>query len=94
MRKALILPTKYVQGEDELLNLGYFVSTFGSKALLIANPADVDRIRPQLDETAEKFGVSFIEGGFSGEVTRAETKRLQHVGQKNNRLMHYWFRWR
>ena len=41
MRKALILPTKYVQGEDELLNLGYFVSTFGKKALLIANPADV-----------------------------------------------------
>ena len=33
MRKALILPTKYVQGEDELLNLGYFVSTFGKLAL-------------------------------------------------------------
>ncbi|MBO6420284.1 glycerol dehydrogenase, partial [Enterococcus gallinarum] len=55
MRKALILPTKYVQGEDELLNLGYFVSTFGKKALLIANPADVDRVRPQLEETAKKF---------------------------------------
>ena len=25
MRKAFICPTKYVQGEDELLNLGYFV---------------------------------------------------------------------
>ena len=46
MRKALILPTKYVQGEDELLNLGYFVSTFGKKAWLIANPPDVDRVRP------------------------------------------------
>ena len=23
MRKAFICPTKYVQGEDELLNLGY-----------------------------------------------------------------------
>lgn len=84
MRKALILPTKYVQGEDELLNLGYFVSTFGSSALLIANPADVDRIRPQLDATAEKFGVSFIEGDFSGEVTRAETKRLQQVAKEQH----------
>lgn len=28
MRKAFICPTKYVQGEDELLNLGYFVRTF------------------------------------------------------------------
>ena len=73
MRKALILPTKYVQGEDELLNLGYFVSTFGKKALLIANPADVDRVRPQLEETAKKFDITFVEGGFSGEVTREES---------------------
>lgn len=36
MRKAFICPTKYVQGEDELLNLGYFVSTYGKTALLIA----------------------------------------------------------
>ena len=28
MRKAFICPTKYVQGEDELLNLGYFVSIY------------------------------------------------------------------
>ena len=31
MRKAFICPTKYVQGENELLNLGYFVKTFGKK---------------------------------------------------------------
>ncbi len=52
------------------------------KALLIANPADVDRVRPQLEETAKKFDITFVEGGFSGEVTREETKRLQNVGQK------------
>lgn len=84
MRKALILPTKYVQGEDELLNLGYFVSTFGKSALLIANPDDVERVRPQLTATAEKFGIEFIEGGFTGEVTREETKRLQAVAKENH----------
>ncbi|MGO2083652.1 glycerol dehydrogenase [Vagococcus sp.] len=82
MRKALILPTKYVQGEDELLNLGYFVSTFGKSALLIAHPTDVERIRPQLEATAKKFNIHFVEGGFSGEVTREETKRLQEVARK------------
>ena len=41
MRKAFICPTKYVQGEDELLNLGYFVSTYGKTALLIAHPDDI-----------------------------------------------------
>lgn len=34
MRKAFISPTKYVQGENELLNLGYFVKTFGEKAFV------------------------------------------------------------
>lgn len=86
MRKALILPTKYVQGEDELLNLGYFVKTFGKSALLIANPDDVERIRPQLDSTANKFNVSFIEGGFNGEVTREETKRLQAIAKENKQI--------
>lgn len=31
MRKAFICPAKYVQGEDEILNLGYFVHTYGQK---------------------------------------------------------------
>ena len=48
MRKAFICPTKYVQGEDELLNLGYFVSTYGKTALLIAHPDDIARVQDKL----------------------------------------------
>lgn len=84
MRKAFICPTKYVQGENELFNLGYFVTTFGKSALLIAHPDDVARVKPQLDATAEKFGVTFIESGFGGECTREEVKRLQDVAKTNN----------
>ena len=72
MRKAFICPTKYVQGEDELLNLGYFVQTFGKKALLIANKDDVDRVREKLDKTSEKFGIEFVETEFQGEASRVE----------------------
>jgi glycerol dehydrogenase len=86
MRKAFICPTKYVQGENELENIGYFVSTFGNgkSALLIANPDDVTRIRAKLDKSAEKFGVSFIEGGFSGECSRVEVARLQAFAKQNS----------
>lgn len=42
LRKAFICPTKYMQGEDELLNLRYFVKGFGTSALLIAHPDDVN----------------------------------------------------
>lgn len=84
MRKAFICPTKYVQGEDEILNLGYFVKTFGDSALLIAHPDDVARVQAKLDATAEKFGVTFVESNFAGECSRQEVARLQEVAKEKN----------
>lgn len=83
MRKAFICPTKYVQGEDEILNLGYFVKTFGTSALLIAHPDDVKRVKDKLDATAEKFQIQFAESGFTGECSRQEVARLQQVAKEN-----------
>ena len=33
MKKVMISPSKYVQGENELCNLGEYVKAFGNKAL-------------------------------------------------------------
>ncbi|MET1171757.1 MULTISPECIES: glycerol dehydrogenase [Paenibacillus] len=82
MRKAFISPTKYVQGEDELLNLGYFVKSFGESALLIAHPDDVQRVKAKLDATAEKFNITFVESGFKGECSREEVARLQAIAKE------------
>jgi glycerol dehydrogenase len=79
MRKAFICPSKYVQGEDELLNLGYFIKEFGKSALLIAHPDDVARVKSKLDATAEKFQITFVESGFCGECSRREVERLQKL---------------
>ncbi|SCP97947.1 glycerol dehydrogenase [Anaerobium acetethylicum] len=84
MRKAFICPTKYVQGEDEILNLGYFIKTFGTSALLIAHPDDVNRVKDKLDSTAEKFGITFVESGFQGECSRQEVARLQELAKQKN----------
>ena len=84
MRKAFICPTKYVQGENELLNLGYFVKTFGKSALLIAHPDDVNRQRKNLNTTAENFNISFVESGFQGECSRQEVSRLKAKAQETN----------
>lgn len=82
MRKAFICPTKYVQGEDELLNLGYFVKTFGPSTLLIAHPDDVKRVKDKLDATAKRFNVTFVESGFKGECSRQEVARLQEIAKE------------
>ena len=72
MRKAFICPTKYVQGENELLNLGYFVKTFGKKALLIADPFALNLVKDKLEASAKKYGVEFVSCGdvFKGECSR------------------------
>ena len=82
MRKALICPTKYVQGEDELLNLGYFVQTYGKSALLIAHPDDVKRVKAKLDETEKNFNITFVESGFGGQCSRQEVARLQELAKE------------
>ncbi len=81
MRKAFISPCKYVQGEDELLNLGYFVSSFGKSALLIAHKDDIARIKEKLDITKEKFGIEFVESDFRGECSRDEVNRLKEIAK-------------
>ena len=79
MRKAFISPSKYVQGENELLNLGYFVSSFGKSALLIAHPADVERVSGQLEATKEKYGITFVTSDFRGECSLNEIDRLVNL---------------
>ncbi|HKL94237.1 MAG TPA: glycerol dehydrogenase [Clostridia bacterium] len=84
MRKAFICPSKYVQGENELLNLGYFVQLFGKSALLIAHPDDVKRVKPQLDATAEKYGITFVPCNFKGECSRQEVAALQKLAKEQS----------
>lgn len=84
MRKAFISPSKYVQGEDELVNLGYFVNLFGKTALLIAHPDDVARVKNKLDSSKEKFNVEFIESSFRGECSRQEVARLKELAKNNS----------
>lgn len=84
MRKAFISPAKYVQGEDELYNLGYFIRTFGDSALLIAHPDDVQRVKHKLEHTMNKYKVTLVESGFTGECSRQEVKRLQQLAIEHN----------
>lgn len=84
MRKAFICPTKYVQGEDEILNLGYFVKTFGTKALLIAHKDDAARVKDKLDSTAKKYGVEFVKVDFAGEASRQEVAKLKKIAKDNS----------
>ena len=84
LRKAFISPSKYVQGEGELKNLGFFVKNFGRHALLVASKSGYKRVEEALNETAEKFDVSFVMTDFCGECSKAEISRLGMLAQKKS----------
>lgn len=82
MRKAFISPTKYIQSEGALNDLGTYVRLYGKSALLIAHRDDVARVKTQLDTTAKNNDVSFVTSDFGGECSRQEVARLQEVAAK------------
>lgn len=82
MRKAFISPSKYVQGENELLNLGFYIKSLGKSALIIGNADDIERIQDKLDQTAKHFGVELHLADFGGEATREEATRLRKFAKE------------
>lgn len=77
MRKILTSPSKYVQGKDELYNIGDYVTIYGRKALLVAHKDDQARVQDYLDKAVAKGGFEFVTGGFGGECTLKEIGRLE-----------------
>lgn len=84
MRKAFISPTKYVQCEGALRDLGSYVGLYGKSALLIAHRDDAARVKAELDFTAKEHGISFVTSDFGGECSRVEVARLSKVAAEAN----------
>lgn len=82
MKKTMISPSKYIQGEDELLNLGEYVSFYGTKALLVASDDDEGRVRLQLDEALRRSSFVLDTAGFNLECCWKEIERIEMAARK------------
>ncbi len=79
MKKVLISPSRYLQGEGELNNLGAYVKNFGSSALLVASNDDRNRVQNCLDESVKRDSFNLVLGGFNEECTKKEIERLRGI---------------
>lgn len=79
MKKVLIAPSRYVQEEGELCNLGQYVNDFGKTALLVASNDDQARVQTYLDKAVSNCGFELVCGEFNAECTKNEIKRLQKL---------------
>ncbi|MFA6507175.1 MAG: glycerol dehydrogenase [Treponemataceae bacterium] len=79
MKKVLISPSRYVQGEGELGNLGSYVKNYGKKALLVAHPDDRARTQQFLEAALKTDPFELVYGDFKGECSLKEIERLRAV---------------
>lgn len=84
MKKVMISPSKYIQGEDELYNLGAYVSEFSNKALLVASKVDQERVQKYIDTSLENVPVEIVYGEFREESTLNEIERMKKLAEENN----------
>lgn len=82
MKKVLISPSKYVQGEGELSNLGAYVNDFASKALLVASTVDQARVQNYLDEAIKKCPFEIFYTDFREECTKKEIERVRLLAEE------------
>jgi len=83
MKKILISPSKYIQGEGELYNLGIYVKDFGKKALLVASKVDQKRVQDYIDKALLKNPFEIVYGEFKEECTKNEIERMRSISADN-----------
>ncbi len=77
MSKAIISPSKYIQGNGELINLYKHAKALGDKFLIIASKNGIKRVKPTIEESFKNSGASLIFEAFNGECSRCEIDRLR-----------------
>jgi glycerol dehydrogenase len=84
MRKTMISPSKYIQGEDELLNLGEYISEFSDCALLVASEVDQNRVQRYIDQSLTNHAIKIISSKFKEECTRKEIDRMVKLAEEHS----------
>ncbi|MGB4985748.1 MAG: glycerol dehydrogenase [Erysipelotrichaceae bacterium] len=83
MSNILISPSKYVQGSNELSNIGKHVNKLGKKALVLITKSGHDRIGNIVDDSLSLNKVEYVIDYFNGECSRNEINRLVDIAKNN-----------
>lgn len=79
MNQEFRSPSRYIQGNGALLQLGEYGKAWGSAGFLIASGEDRARVAEALAEAIERSGFRLEHGDFNGMCTEAEVRRLAAI---------------
>ncbi|HPF43935.1 MAG TPA: glycerol dehydrogenase [Syntrophomonadaceae bacterium] len=82
--KVLISPSRYVQGEGAIFEIGRHLRKLGKKALVIGGTRGLAVTREGREKSFGENGLSQIEEIFNGECSTAEIDRLTAIAVQND----------
>lgn len=83
MNKIMIAPSRYVQGNGALEQIGKHASILGRKALVTGGTRGLESCREALEKSFAENEIDFILEGFNGECSKQEVQRLQKTAEEN-----------
>lgn len=79
MDNIIISPSKYIQGEGAIDNIGKYVAVFGKNPLAIADSFVMGLVRDRVESSVIGEGLQIGFSSFHGECCRPEIERLIEV---------------
>ena len=76
MAKIMIAPSKYIQGNGELINIAKYASALGEKALCLISASGLKRVKTTIDKSFETENISLKYDSFNGECCITEVNRI------------------
>lgn len=84
MEKIIISPSKYIQGEGALDNIGKYVSVFGESPFVIADEFVMGLVSKRVENSIIKQDMRVDFECFNGECSRVEIERLIELCKSDN----------
>lgn len=82
MKKAIIMPGKYIQGDGVLSELGAYVKMLGTKPAINWDKRTKEAVEGVFKTSFKEAGVEYFENVYSGECTKAQAEELYSKAKK------------
>lgn len=82
--KVIISPSRYIQGEGAIFEIGRHLRKLGKKALVIGGNRGLEVTREGREKSFSENGLNQIEELFNGECSLAEIERLTAIAVQND----------
>lgn len=82
MSTVFLSPSRYVQGPDEMNNIGAYAEKYGKKALCLISNGGYRRQGAQIETSFAKSGAAVVFEYFKGECSMTEINRLVDIVKK------------